>query len=75
MNTLVPNHVKVFRTLLCGATFLVFPGALSSLQAQTEPFAPTDWPATISPTATVNYGVFDSKPTFRTPSSWNQTGH
>ena len=51
-------------------TFLV---GLTGLQAQTGPFPPTDWPPTVSASATVDYAIFDPAATFNTPAGWNQT--
>jgi len=73
MSTVVFTHVTVLRNLLCGATLLTFAGGMNSLHAQTGPFAPTNWPATINASATVDYGVFDPNASFTTPAGWNST--
>lgn len=42
-------------------------------QAQTGPFAPTNWPPAINASATVDYYIVDPAAVFDTPSGWSQT--
>ena len=46
---------------------------IAGAQAQSGPFAPTNWPSTISPTATVDYYIVDQAATFDTPAGWSPT--
>ena len=73
MKTLVMIHRPIFTTVLCAAILTTFFVLTEPLQAQTGPFPPTDWPATVSPNATVDYGIFDQKAAFNTPAGWSQT--
>ncbi len=53
-------------------TLLSFAG-VTALRGQTGFPPPTNWPATISETATVHYGVFDQNASFNTPAGWGQS--
>jgi hypothetical protein len=49
-------------------------GGAIHLEAQKiGPFGPNDWPPTVDPNATVNYGIFDPSANFTTESAWNDT--
>jgi hypothetical protein len=43
------------------------------LNAQSGPFEPTNWPPTISASATVDYYIVDPAALFDTPAGWSQT--
>jgi len=43
----------------------------TTLKAQTGPFSPSDWPASIDTNAVVDYVVIDPNASFNTPQSWN----
>src|SRR6476660_4503012 len=73
MRTLTMLNNRILKAFAYGAMLATFCLAACSLHAQTGPFPPTDWPATINQNATVSYGVFDSKATFNTPAGWSQT--
>jgi hypothetical protein len=45
-------------------------GASLSLQAQTGPFSPTNWPPTIDTNAVVDYLIVDPNAAFNTPPAW-----
>ena len=66
-------HARILRTFVYGASLAIFFESAGSLQAQTGPFPPTDWPTTINSNAMVNFGIFDQKAAFNTPTGWNQT--
>ena len=69
MNTL--TQTKPLRPIAQGATLLGFVCGIAALYGQTGPFAPTNWPPTVSPSATVDYGIFDPNAAFTTPVGWN----
>ena len=51
---------------------MVLTGA-SGVRAQTGPFSPTNWPATVQANATVDYFIVDQNATFSTPAGWAPT--
>ncbi len=56
-----------------GAALVALLAGTASVNAQTGPFAPTNWPASINRTATVDYSIVDPAATFDTPAGWAQT--
>src|ERR1051326_810936 len=74
MKRLRSNHPDLLpKHFLCAAMFLLaFAGNLT-LQAQTGPFAPTNWPPTIDANASVDYYIVDPNAAFSTPVGWSQT--
>ena len=74
MITSIPTQLRLLAHLSTAplwGTLLLY--AVADTHAQTGPFAPTNWPPTVSSSATVNYGVFDPNANFSTPSGWNPT--
>ncbi len=71
-NTLEALH-GAKRSGLTGAlaTLALAAAPLASLQAQTGPFSPNDWPPTINANATVDYTVLDPNAAFNSPAGWN----
>jgi len=72
MNSFLLSPPKTARPLLRGAILIALLGGAIHSSAQTFP-SPTDWPATINPNATVDYGIFDPNASFNTPAGWNNT--
>jgi hypothetical protein len=54
------------------ACALVF-ASLALTHAQTGPFSPTNWPATINANAAVDYYIVDQSANFSTPAGWSPT--
>ncbi len=73
MNALQISDSKHARRILRPAILIALIGGAIHLGAQTGPFSPTDWPPTVSPTAAVDYGIFDPGAAFTTESGWNNT--
>ena len=63
-----PLHSPTLGMIL---TFLI--AGVAGTQAQTGPFAPTNWPTTINPNATVDYYIVDPGAAFTTPAGWMPT--
>ena len=57
--------------LLCAVLSLSSIG--NEARAQSGPFSPTNWPATIGANATVDYYIVDPNAAFSTPPGWSQT--
>ena len=57
---------------LSAVALLAFAG-IATLNAQTGPFGPTNWPPTIDANATVDYYIADANASFNTPGGWSQT--
>jgi hypothetical protein len=65
------NKIGMFKLIaICG---IVMTAGAAVLHAQTAPFAPTNWPTTVSSKAMVHYFIADPKAAFATSPSWNQT--
>ncbi len=67
------TQTKPLRPIAQSAIFLAFACGIAALHGQTGPFAPTNWPPTVNPAATVNYGIFDPNAAFTTPAGWNSS--
>src|SRR5437867_1519104 len=57
---------------VCTVFALLFT-SLALVHAQTGPFSPTNWPATINANATVDYYIVDQNANFTTPAGWSPT--
>jgi hypothetical protein len=72
-NVSTPRQLKPSRTTglpAIAAMIFCFIANLSA-HAQTGPFSPTNWPATIDTNSTADYYIVDPSATFITPGGWN----
>src|SRR5690349_15296054 len=68
---LISDQAGPLRLHFFGAVIAL--AAAAGVHAQTGPFSPTNWPATVQPTATVDYYIVDPNAVFSTPAGWSQT--
>jgi hypothetical protein len=73
MKTFLISDPRPIRPILGGAILIALLGGAIHLGAQTGPFGSTNWPPTVSATATVDYGIFDPNAAFTTPAGWNNS--
>jgi len=65
------NKIEMIKFIALGGILMTMGAA--ALQAQTAPFAATNWPPTVSSKATVHYFIADPKAAFTTHAGWNQS--
>ena len=73
MKTLDKVCLQARSTLRFGAMLALMFSGLCVVEAQTGPFAATNWPGTIDGTKVVDYVIVDPNAVFGTPAGWSQT--
>ena len=73
MSTSFKSHSRPSRQILRATILTALLGGAIHSRAQTGPFSPTDWPTTVNPNVTVDYGIFDPNAVFTSESGWSQT--
>lgn len=72
-NLKATNHPRLMLLIRSSAVVMTLLAWTTGLRAQTGPFSPTNWPATINPSAMVDYFIVDPNAVFSTPAGWNST--
>src|SRR5579862_490113 len=70
---LPPNQAGPLRSNSLGAILVMVLTGIVEVHAQTGPFSPTNWPATVDANATVDFYIVDPNAAFSTPAGWSQT--
>ncbi len=65
------NKIEMIQSIVLGGILMTM--GTTALQTQAAPFAPTNWPPTISSNATVHYFIADPKAAFATRPDWKQS--